>query len=257
MSSTTENLGLTLPDVTDFYDVGVTNTNMSLIDAAVGQIADTGAKETSVQSIITKVGTTTDTGGTATTGTVMGKLNAIQNNMYSIAKEYASVSTSGIPLISTPLTLTITGSGRLYGLCAETLPNYTTDSLNKLIVNVTADSETVLTNTTYRTGISSTSCTSHVIFGTSEVVQFVFSSPDYYYHLLLTSYLIHRNLGSANVFGEPTTSALVPSATGNRYGRISVITNPIKFNQSVNVTISAEDVDNINTCKITCIYILD
>ena len=101
MSSTTENLGLTLPDATDFYDVGVTNINMSLIDAAVGQIADTGAKETSVQSIITKVGTTTDTGGTTTTGTVMGKLNAIQNFVDdSVSQEYVLIHTLTKPTLS-------------------------------------------------------------------------------------------------------------------------------------------------------------
>ena len=116
MSSTTENLGLTLPDVTDFYDVGVTNTNMSLIDSAVGQIADTGAKETSVQSIITKVGTTTDTGGTATTGTVMGKLNKLIDNMSSSTDNgyiYGSGSGSCTASVPTKTVYTLSGAGKI------------------------------------------------------------------------------------------------------------------------------------------------
>lgn len=136
MSSTTENLGLTLPDVTDFYDVGVTNTNMSLIDAAVGQIADTGAKETSVQSIITKIGTTTDTGGTATTGTVMAKLNALQSSQSNQRLVTQSLSDTSLRYSSSTTKITklaIQGSGDIlaftYGITAKGYANSSTSGV--------------------------------------------------------------------------------------------------------------------------------
>ena len=40
MATTTENIGLTKPAETDYYDVGVFNTNADLIDAAVGEKAN-------------------------------------------------------------------------------------------------------------------------------------------------------------------------------------------------------------------------
>lgn len=254
MSSTTENLGLALPDVTDFYDVGVTNTNMSLIDAAVGQIADTGAKETSVQSIITSVGTTTDTGGTATTGTVMGKLNAIQTFVDdSVSQEYATTHTSGIPTLSTPLTTTITGSGRLFGLYADLYPNYTsTSSLNKLVLIVSVDNETILSHTTYRTSTSTYGAISYILFGTTDVVSYGRSTFDF--TLLPVGQSSGRNKGNAQVYGEATT-ALLQSDISQR--RVSLLTNPIKFSQNVTITISAEDYDNTMHCTIDGVYILD
>lgn len=255
MSSTTENLGLTLPDVTDFYDVGVTNTNMSLIDAAVGQIADTGAKEASVQSIITSVGTTTDTGGTATTGTVMGKLNAIQNFVdASVSQEYATIHTQTIPTLSTPLTATITGSGKLFGFFAELHPNYTDDStLNKVILTINVDNEPILTHTAYRTAtVYSSPGRSIIMFGTTDIVPY--DRGTFEFILLPAEKFSNRNRGSAQVYGEATTAVL--ASTIYQY-RVSLLTNPIKFNQNVTITISVEDYDNTNNCTIDGVYILD
>ena len=258
MSSTTENLGLTLPDVTDFYDVGVTNTNMSLIDAAVGQIADTGAKETSVQSIITKVGTTTDTGGTTTTGTVMGKLNAIQNFVDdSTSQEYATTHTRETPTLSTPVIITITGSGRLFGLYAYLFPNYTNaSSLNKLVLTINIDSEIILTHTAYRTSVvsSGNSASSTILFGTTDIIDY--GSSTGYFILLPTQSLSERKNGSAQVYGEATTASMSGSLYESQ-SRVSLLTNPIKFSQNITVTISAEDYDNNNYCTIDGVYILD
>lgn len=256
MSSTTENLGLTLPDATDFYDVGVTNTNMSLIDAAVGQIADTGAKETSVQSIITKVGTTTDTGATTTTGTVMGKLNAIQNFVdNSVSQEYVLIHTLTKPTLSTPSTVTITGSGKFFGFYAYMYPNYTSASdLNKLILTISVDNETILTHTAYRTANSSYSAKSEIMFGTTNIITYTRNLTSY--SLLLSGEDVDRNQGSAQVYGEPTTAAMGPSSSQDQ-GRVSLLTHPIKFSQNVTVTISTEDYDNVDYCNIDGVYILD
>lgn len=60
MAQYTENLNLTLPESTDFVNIDDINDNMEVIDTALGNI-----------------GTAADTGGSATEGTVMGKLNTI------------------------------------------------------------------------------------------------------------------------------------------------------------------------------------
>ena len=60
MAQYTDNLNLTLPESTDFVNIQDINGNMETIDTAFGTI-----------------GGTTDTGGSATSGTVMGKLNKI------------------------------------------------------------------------------------------------------------------------------------------------------------------------------------
>ena len=60
MAQYTDNLNLTLPESTDFVNIQDINGNMETIDTAFGTI-----------------GNTTDTGGSATAGTVMGKLNKL------------------------------------------------------------------------------------------------------------------------------------------------------------------------------------
>ena len=244
MSSTTENLGLTLPDVTDFYDV--TNTNMSLIDAAVGQIADTGAKETSVQSIITKIGTTTDTGGTATTGTVMGKLNALQNQF--IGTDYEEFL---IGRVSNPLTFeetktySITGSGVIYGIKIFIYPIHAVnpDRYEIVTASVSIDNENV--------------CTFIVSEPTS-----ISSSPT------LTAWICplnqHSNFAATatsstrlELYSEPITLNL--SSLGTQYYN-AILTKPIRFNQNVTLSLlkTHEDLsDYYIERSITCYYLLD
>ena len=67
MAQYTDNLNLTLPESTDFVNIQDINGNMETIDTAFGTIGDT-----------------TDTGGSTTSGTVMGKLNAIITNLGAI-----------------------------------------------------------------------------------------------------------------------------------------------------------------------------
>ena len=253
MSSTTENLGLTLPDITDFYDVGVTNTNMSLIDSAVGQIADTGAKETSVQSIITSVGTTTDTGGTATTGTVMGKLNAIQSVTRPIKDEVHFYGTTGIPLLATPLTTTLTGSGTIYGFIGKLTPNNAAETLNKLIVTLNVDGETILTHTAYFASAEQYVRSSYVQFTVPELLRFEYT-PNTHYFIMPSADALTRTEGSASVYGNPTTTVV---GGGSARTRLSVIMSPIQFAQNVTATISCEDYDNENNCMINIIGCMD
>lgn len=85
----TPNYKLKKPDLDDLADIEVLNNNMDIIDGAMDGIkTDLGqaAQEDTLQSVADKIGNTTDTGATDSTGTVMGKLNALYNKKISVIK---------------------------------------------------------------------------------------------------------------------------------------------------------------------------
>lgn len=85
----TPNYKLKKPDLDDLADIEVLNNNMDIIDGAMDGIkTDLGqaAQEDTLQSVVDKIGNTTDTGATDSTGTVMGKLNALYNKKISLIK---------------------------------------------------------------------------------------------------------------------------------------------------------------------------
>lgn len=77
MADFTKNYNLEKPAQTDFYNVEVQNSNMEKIDNAIAAAGANPEMEQQVSDIHSRVGTTGDTGGTATSGTLFGKLNAI------------------------------------------------------------------------------------------------------------------------------------------------------------------------------------
>ena len=80
MATYTTNYHLKKPEDTDLFDIGDHNGNMDLLDSQLKQtetVLGQAADKVTLDALNGKVGTTTDKGGTATTGTVMGKLNAL------------------------------------------------------------------------------------------------------------------------------------------------------------------------------------
>ena len=132
MSTQTENYGFIKADETENYSVEVVNNNLDSIDAAISN-AGSGLDE--------KLGNTDDANATQTSGTVMGKLNAImshENDMGNIKTFLNSrkASSSITYLTSEPkLIATVTGSGEVFKLSA----NITTEQCNHSI----SDSERV------------------------------------------------------------------------------------------------------------------
>lgn len=79
MATYTENYNLTMPEEDDCYNVGVFNENFEAIDTALAET------ESGINEVNDKIGTTDDN----ETGSVFGKLNALQNtigNGFSIVK---------------------------------------------------------------------------------------------------------------------------------------------------------------------------
>ena len=79
MATYTENYNLAMPEEADFYNVGVFNENFEAIDTVMAET------ESGINEVNDKIGTTDD----KETGSVFGKLNALQNiigNGFSIIK---------------------------------------------------------------------------------------------------------------------------------------------------------------------------
>ncbi len=105
MTKHTENYGLNKPESNDFYDVGIGNGNLDVIDdlikgneAAIDDIAGIGrttetvvgayamaeAASGQVGNVDNKIGTTGDTGGSTTVGSIFAKLNALLQKFVSV-----------------------------------------------------------------------------------------------------------------------------------------------------------------------------
>lgn len=77
MATQTTNFNLTKPEANDYVDVSVLANNFDLIDTAIFEAGNNPELEGNVAGLVEKIGTTTDVGGSNTTGSVMGKLNAM------------------------------------------------------------------------------------------------------------------------------------------------------------------------------------
>lgn len=90
-----------------------------------------------VINIVSKIGTTTDTGATATTGSVMGKLNAILNVATLKKKTHQAIYTIPADTYTTigQVILNVVGQGEFYGLSSTLLKSI------KIIVD---DSEEII-----------------------------------------------------------------------------------------------------------------
>ena len=80
----TVNYGLNMPDLDDFYNINDFNENAETIDRVMheNELAINSLSEetqSALNDVSGKIGNTDDTGATDSTGTVMGKLNALFN----------------------------------------------------------------------------------------------------------------------------------------------------------------------------------
>ncbi|NLK36922.1 MAG: hypothetical protein GX299_02415 [Epulopiscium sp.] len=102
MATYTTNYQLKKPDQEDFFDITDANQNMDTLDAELFALASAlgdSQIQPSLDSIIATLGTTDNTGGSQTSGTVMAKLNAIQQKISliptSVVKSIQKGSVSG------------------------------------------------------------------------------------------------------------------------------------------------------------------
>lgn len=170
---------------------------------------------------------------------------------------YQTVSTRGIPLVGTPLTISISGSGRLYGFRSRLLPaKGGTATINtKLLLQ--ADNQTVLDYTSYDDS-TSYYVYSNVMFSTPDLIITFSQSPRCYIGFANTSPNYYATENPLPIFGPAMTE---PGLAFNDsiYGRhrFSLITKPIYFKQNFTATISAQNMDCPDNSSIFAVYILD
>lgn len=171
---------------------------------------------------------------------------------------YQTVSTSGIPLVGTPLTISISGSGRLYGLRSRLVPAKGGSATVSSKLLLQADNQTVLDYTSYD------EYTDYYVYA-----NIMFSTPDLIisYSQASSCYISFANTNFDRYYTTGNPAPILGSAiiepgerlNSDKYGlyRFSLIKKPIYFKQSFNATISARNVDCTGTSSIFAVYILD
>ena len=170
---------------------------------------------------------------------------------------YQTVSTSGIPLVGTPLTVSISGSGRLYGFRSRLLPakNGSATVSSRLLLQ--ADNQTVLDYTSYNETTNST-VYANIMFSTPDLIITFSQSPRCYIGFANTSPQHYATENPLSIFGSAMAEpglAFSDSVYGRH--RFSLITKPIYFKQNFTATISAQNMDCTSTSSIFAVYILD
>lgn len=254
MSDTTQNLGLTLPDENDFYSVGVTNSNMNIIDNAFGNISQDVAQQSSLQSLISTVGSTSDTGGTSSTGTSMAKLNTLLKNGLPITETTIS---SSIYAGTTEL-INIQGTGNLLGFYSSISGREITDFTATLHFEI---NNTNIWTCTYNNTSTSYFCYGYAFIGISEYsCSYYYSSTNYGFQTFAPFYKIPSDKcdwAKLN-FGGADTETLAYINGNTRKARYCFITKELPFqNIKVYVNAESEDASKYFSATTSLAYILD
>lgn len=169
---------------------------------------------------------------------------------------YQTVSTSGIPLVGTPLTISISGSGRLYGIQSRLVPaKGVTDTINLRLL-LQADGQTVLDYTSYNDS-DYYSKYANIMFSTPDLIITYSSSPRCYIGFANTNPYYYATGDPLPIFGPAMVEpGLIGDSVYGRY-RFSLITKPIYFKQNFTATMSAQNMDCTGTSSIFAVYILD
>lgn len=175
----------------------------------------------------------------------------------SVLKLFLSSSTSGTPTTSTPLTLSISGAGKLYGMTIY-IPVIKSDNTSvKTQVKITIDNQTILdysvhgstANVTYNTW-------GHLLFSARETLVITRGDNANEYYGLVTrphNFLDSRD-GRARlqIFSPAYTETVSPGG----FGRLACLTNSIPFNNCT-VQVKAIYESLTSDATINALYTLD
>ena len=175
----------------------------------------------------------------------------------SVLKLFLSSSTSGTPTTSTPLTLSISGTGKLYGMTIY-IPVIKSDNTSvKTQVKITIDNQTILdysvhgstANVTYNTW-------GYLLFSARETLIVTRGDDANEYYGLVTrphNFLDSRD-GRARlqIFSPAYTETVSPGD----FGRLACLTNSIPFNNCT-VQVKAIYESLTSNASISAVYTLD
>ena len=175
----------------------------------------------------------------------------------SVFKLFLSSSTSGTPTTSTPLTLSISGAGKLYGMTIY-IPVIKSDNTSvKTQVIITIDNQTILDYSVHGSTSSSTSGTyGYLLFSARETLLITRGDNANEYYGLVT--LSHNFLDSrkGRVRLQMFSPAYTDTVSPGDFGRLSCLTNAIPFNNCT-VQVKAKYESLSSSATINALYTLD
>lgn len=175
----------------------------------------------------------------------------------SVLKLFLSSSTNGTPTTSTPITLSISGAGKLYGMTIY-IPVIKSDNTSvKTQVIITIDNQTILDYSVHgSTSTSTSNTTGYLLFSARETLITTDGGNANEYYGLVTC--PHNFLDSRDgrtmlqIFSPAYTETVSPG----RFGRLTCLTNAIPFN-SCTVQVKAKYESLTSDAKIQALYTLD
>lgn len=180
----------------------------------------------------------------------------IKNNTDSLSavpKAFQFATTSGTPTTSTPLTLSISGAGKLYGLTFSSQVIASTSSNVKTQWLIYIDGEYVLNHSFHNE--SSSDFTIDGIITSPDTLVLTRNSATLYYGV----FGIYPNFISSNIaYDLPLFQSDATSETlSSRKNKIAYLNNPIPFNYICDIQVRAVSTSLSESASVRAVYTLD
>lgn len=176
----------------------------------------------------------------------------------SVFKLFLSPSTSGTPTTSTPITLSISGAGKLYGMTIY-IPVIRSDNTSvQTQVIITIDNQTILDYSVHGTASTSTSGTyGYLLFSAREtLISTKGDDASEYYGLVTCSHTFLNAYKYGRAMLPIFSPAYTETISYGSFGRIACLTNSIPFNNCT-VQVKAISESLTSDARIQALYTLD
>lgn len=179
------------------------------------------------------------------------------DSLLAVPKAFQFATTSGTPTTSTPLTLSISGAGKLYGLTFSSQVIASTSSNVKTQWLIYIDGEYVL-NHSFHNGSSSDFTIDGIITSPDTLVLTRNSATLYYGVFGIYPSFISSSSGNILSFDLPLfqSDATAETLSSRRY-KISYLNNPIPFNSICDIQVIAVSTSLSESASVRAVYTLD
>lgn len=171
----------------------------------------------------------------------------------SVSKAFQFVTTSGTPTTSTPLTLSISGAGKLYGLTFSSPVLASTSSNVKTQWLIYIDGEYVLNHSFHNE--SSSGFTIDGIITSPDTLVLTRNSATFYYGVFgISPNFISSNIAYDLPLFQSDATAETLSSSKNK---IAYLNNPIPFNTICDIQVRALSTSLSSDASVRAVYTLD
>lgn len=183
----------------------------------------------------------------------------IKNNTDSLSvfKLFLSSSTSGTPTTSTPLTLSISGAGKLYGMTIY-IPVIKSDNTSvKTQVIITIDNQNILDYSVHGSTSTSTSDTyGYLLFSARETLIITRGNNANEYYGIVTGPHNFLDSRDGRTMLQMFSPAYTETVSPGHFGRLACLTNSIPFNNCT-VQVRAVSTSLSESASVRAVYTLD